>query len=137
LRERSRQLDSGLRSLVCTEGPSPAFRHRLTSAIEARRASRFGWRVPIGAIAAGLAVAVLGIILGRGVNRRSGREDSPVPPSAAQISEWRSPTDALLRTSDEFLNLSPRFGVTYFPIESHRPRPSSPGPEPEDQRRNP
>jgi hypothetical protein len=139
LRERSRQMDSVLRSLVCTEGPSPAFRDRLTSAIEARRASRFGWRVPIGAIAAGVAVAVLVIILGRAVNRRSGPEDSPAPPpAAARISEWRSPTDALLRTAaDEFLKLSPRFGVAYFPIESRRPRPRSRGLEPEDQRRNP
>ena len=139
LRERGRQMDSGLRALVCTEGPSPVFQDRLTSAIDARRASRFGWRVPIGAIAAGVALAVLGVMLGRAVNRRSGPEDSPAPPpAAARISEWRSPTDALLRTSaDEFLKSSPRFGVTYFPIESRRPRPRSPGREAEDQRRNP
>ena len=139
LRERSRQMDSGLRSLVGTEGPSPAFRDRLTSAIDARHASRFGWRVPIRAIAAGVALAVLGVILGRAVNWRSGPDDSPAPPpAAAQISEWRSPTDALLRTSaDEFLKSSPRFGVTYFPIESRRLRPRSPGLEPEDQRRKP
>jgi hypothetical protein len=139
LRERSRQMDSGLRTLVHTAGPSPAFRGRLTSAIEAQRAWRLGWRVPVGAIAAGVALAVLGIILGRAVNRRSAPGDSPsLATAAARISEWRSPTDALLRTSaDEFLKSSPKFGVTYFPMESRRPRPRSPGLEPEDQRRNP
>jgi hypothetical protein len=130
LRERRRHMDSGLRSLVSTDGPSPAFRDRLTSAIEAQRAPRFGWRVPIGAMAAGVAVAVLVMILGRTPNRPAGPGESPGPSlPAARISEWRSPTDVLLRTpADELLKSSPRLGVTFFSIESARPRPRSPGP---------
>ena len=134
LRVRSGQMDSGLRALVDAQGPSSAFRARLMDSIETRRASWFGWGVWTGAFAAGAALVVLGIFFTMAVNRRSG----PAGPAAVlstvpAISDWRSPTEALLRTSaDELLKLTPRFGESYFPMESSHPRTGQ-----EDQRRNP
>ena len=134
LRVSSRQMDAGLRALVDAEGPSPAFRARLMDSIEARRASRFGWLAWTGAFAGVGALVVLGIILTLAVNRRSGPAGpAAVLSTAPALSEWRSPTEALLRTSaDELLKSSPRFGESYFPMESSHPRTGQ-----EDQRRNP
>ena len=134
LRERSQQMEAGVHSLVNAEGPSAAFRGRLIESIEARRASGFGWRGPGGVLVASAALAVLGIMLTLSVNRRGGPGDSATPRSTGMaISEWRSPTDAVLRSSAaDFLRSSPRLGETYFPMgTSHE----SAGPD--DQRRNP
>jgi len=46
------------------------------------------------------------------------RPRQPAPRSPATISEWRSPTDWLLRTpGDALLRSTPRVGDFYFPLE--------------------
>ena len=134
LRERSQQMDSGLRTLVRVDGPSPAFRARLMGLIGAQHVAWFGWRVSVRKISAGVALAVVGIMLALSLNRRGGPTDSAaIFPTAVAISEWRSPTELLLRTSaDELLKASPRIGESYFPLESSHQRSDR-----EDQRRNP
>jgi hypothetical protein len=138
LRERSGQMDAGLRALVNAEEPSPAFRGRLMQSIEARRSSEFHWRGPVRVLAAGAALAALVFAFAISVDHRSGTRDFLTSRSnSAAISDWRSPTDALLRTSAaEFLTTSPRLGETYFPMGSAR-TPAGPGDRPENRRKNP
>ena len=45
----------------------------------------------------------------------------PAPRTSANISEWRSPTESLLRSpGSDFLSSTPRLGGFYFPLERNR-----------------
>ncbi|MBI1750430.1 MAG: hypothetical protein HYR59_07170 [Acidobacteria bacterium] len=46
------------------------------------------------------------------------RPEQPAPRSPATISEWRSPTEGLLRgPADDFLRATPKIGDLYFPLD--------------------
>ena len=49
------------------------------------------------------------------------RPGQPAPRTPANISEWRSPTESLLRSpGSDFLSSTPRLGGFYFPLERNR-----------------
>ncbi|MFQ5927595.1 MAG: zf-HC2 domain-containing protein [Terriglobia bacterium] len=112
LRRRREQLDTALRQLVPAAEPSPAFRARVLAALEARRAPRAWYPAQVGVLAAVAIVVLGGVFLGR----LSERGTSITPP-AATLSDWRSPTEGLLRSAaDEWLQ-APRLGQFYFSLE--------------------
>lgn len=108
---RSReQLDAALAGLVAGTEPSPAFRARVLAAIEAEPAVS-GQPAWVGALAA---VAVV-LLAAAWLPSRMAPEH---PRAAVSISEWRSPTESLLRTpGEEFWRSTPRLGESYFPME--------------------
>jgi anti-sigma factor RsiW len=123
LRAHREQMDAGLRKLVRGMEAPPAFRARLMVSLEARRARRAAWLVPVGVLAAVVVVVALGAILTPSVKRWAGRNDSTgVSVSGSALWQWRSPTEVLLRSAaDEYLRSSPRLGQFYLPMKSTRP----------------
>jgi hypothetical protein len=123
LQARRQQMDAGLRKLISGMEPLPAFRARLMASLDARSPRRARWVVPVGVLATITVVAALGAILTPSVKRWAARNDSlAVSVSGPTLSEWRSPTEVLLRSSgDEYLRSSPRLGEFYSPMESTRP----------------
>lgn len=121
-RARRQQLDLGVRELVQGAEPSPAFRARVLASLEAAPAAPLAPPAWVGMLAA-VAVLVLAALL---LPRPAARLDPGPRPVA--LSEWRSPTDWLLRTpGHDLLRARPRFGDFYFPLESARPEKSNGG----------
>lgn len=115
LRARSRQLDAALPQLVRGAEPSPALRPRVLAAVEAEAAPTLARPAWAGILVA-LAVFLLAIV---SLPRLADRRTRPGVPPKVTLSEWRSPTEALLRSpGDELLRSTPRLGETYFPLET-------------------
>lgn len=109
----NRQLDSALSTWVAGAAPSPAFRARVLAAAESSPARGLAPPAWAGAFAA---VAVV-ILVGALVPRFTPPGTDPVR-SGASLSNWRSPTESLLRppAQDSFLS-APRLGEFYFPLK--------------------
>jgi len=107
-RGRRERLDAALGTLVRGAEPPPAFRARVVAAAETAAAKRWTQPAWAGALAAVAVVALAGALLERPAV-------APRPP--VSLSEWRSPTDWLLRTpGDALLRTTPRLGEFYFPL---------------------
>lgn len=114
LRARATQLDTALHQLVRAAEPSPALRARLWAAIEgeAAPAARPAWA----GILAATIVFVLALVFLPGLADRWAR---PGPRPRTSLTEWRSPTESLLRSPGEtLLRTTPRLGEAYFPLET-------------------
>jgi len=108
-RARRERLDAALHQLVRGAEPSPAFRARVLAASETVPAAGPAQPAWVGALAAVAVVLLAGMLL-----------DQPASPPrrVTSLSEWRSPTDWLLRTpGDELLRSTPRVGDFYFSLQ--------------------
>lgn len=118
LRLRRERLDTALKQFIRGPEPSPAFRTRVLAAVEAssvRTAARPAW---VGTLAAVAVVVLAGVFLPSLAERWASVEQS-APPAVVALSQWRSPTDSLLRSSaDELLQSGPRLGEFYFSLDS-------------------
>ncbi len=122
LRRLCAESDAGVAQLARGPGPSPAFHGRLMAALP-EEFGRFRRR-RIWAAAAAAALLATGATLGL---LNHARDDS-LPPEAAAVVHWRSPTESLLRaTGEDFLRHGPGLGNFYFPLQA-------PGAEPVRQR---
>lgn len=112
LAARRAQMDAAVRQLVGGAEPSPAFRARVLAAAETLPVTGAGQPAWLGALAAVAVMVLAGVLL---------QPPAPAPRPAPSLSEWRSPTDWLLRTpGDELLRSTPRVGDFYFPLESEK-----------------
>lgn len=117
-RGRREQLDAALLQLVRGAEPAPGFHARVLAALEAPAAPVAGLPAWAGALAA-VAVIVLAAVLLPSLGERWSGLTPPSQTSVAALSEWRSPTESLLRSpADELLGATPRLGEFYFPLES-------------------
>jgi anti-sigma factor RsiW len=122
LRTRSEGIDAAVHHLVAGVQLSPEFRACVLAQVEAHPA-RVSWRPGRAGMFAALVVSVLIAVavlrLSPGKWRRTPKHPEPRP--VTKLSTWRSPTDALLRSSaDELLDSSPQFGQFYFRLEPAR-----------------
>lgn len=119
LRARSEGIDAAVRHLVAQAQLSPAFRARVLSQVEAHPA-RVAWRPAWIGMFAALATSVLIVAA---VLRLSPGKWGPAPKHSdstvvTRLSTWRSPTDALLRSSgDELLRSKPQLGQFFFRLQ--------------------
>ena len=121
LRRRREQMDSLLPLLVRGAEPSLGFRARVLAATEYSLPRRRPWLARAGALAAATAVIVAVIVLGS-VWRFHVNKNKSNAILYASVAEWRSPTEALLRSgSSEILRSSPRLGELYFPLAAASP----------------
>lgn len=118
LRARRAQLDTALAQLVAGAEPSPALRARVLAAVEVRPPTTPWGSAWVGVLAAGATVLVLGFTLPPLAERWI-----PAAPQAVSISDWRSPTESLLRSpAANLLEAPPRLGEFYFPLVPAPPR---------------
>jgi hypothetical protein len=119
LRARSERLDTLLPLVARGAEPSVDFRARVLAAAEATSETSRGIAWPewqrVGAMAAILVVA---LVISFTLYRRDART---LPQSeleaAKKLSEWRAPSDALLKTPGlEILQTIPRLGETYLQV---------------------
>ena len=95
LRRRRQQMDAALEQLFSDAEPSPAFGARVLAAAEASRPAT-GWQPAWAGVLAGAALAVVALVLLQPLQRRWEARSTPVIASPS-LSEWRAPTDGLLR----------------------------------------
>lgn len=111
LRARRRQMDAALAQLVRGTEPSPAFRARVLAAAEASPAApalRPVW---------GPALAALAVLVLVAAFLPSLAERAAAPRQSVSLSDWRSPTQSLLRPpGGDWLSAAPRLGQFYFPL---------------------
>lgn len=110
------QLDTGVRQLVASE-PSPYLRSRVLAEINSQSA-RFvwveRWRRELAALAVVASLTVLAYIV-RGALERQKQVETVS--AALALSQWRSPTEALLQSpADALLKTVPRLGEPFFTI---------------------
>ena len=108
-RERAAQLDPAIRQLTASE-PGPYGPERILSraAVQSRRPfyGRLVWALPL---------IVLLVLASYKLTRR----EPPVTHSLTALSNWRSPTQSLLRSpADPLLKDMPRLGEGYFQMKS-------------------
>ncbi|MFQ5778849.1 MAG: anti-sigma factor family protein [Terriglobia bacterium] len=117
LRACRAQMDAAIHQLIQGAEPAADFRARVLAAVESPAVSVAGRPAWVGATAA-VAVVLLAAVL---LSWLGEQPAGPVQESAiavASLSEWRSPTESLLRTpGDEVLRSVPRLGEFYFPLE--------------------
>lgn len=133
LRARRAQMDAALPKLTQGAGPRPGFSARLIASLEVSPARRVGWLAPARVFAGIAAVVVLAAILASPLQKwMAGSKLNEAPASA--LSEWRSPTETLLRSpGDVFLRSNPQLGEFYFAVKPHDQRADTDG----RKRRNP
>ncbi|MFQ5723929.1 MAG: hypothetical protein ACE5G6_05505 [Terriglobia bacterium] len=120
-RARRAQLDAALGQLLEGAEPSPAFRARVLAAAETSAMSWLGRPAWVGVLAAA-GVLVLAAVLLPELGERRASPTRSRPPSVVALSEWRSPTESLLRSpGGELLWSTPSLGEFYFPLPSARP----------------
>jgi anti-sigma factor RsiW len=123
LRARREQLDAGLAALVGGVEPSPDFRARVLAAVE--REPSQPWAAPAWA---GALAALLFVVLAAGALYRSSAPSQTFGTRAPSLTDWRSPTESLLRApASSLLNSAPRLGETYFPLPCTRSESNSGG----------
>ena len=114
LRSRQQQLGAALRGLVQAGEPSPGFQARVLAAVEPRPQAVAGRAAWIGALAGAAVVVLAGVFLER-VEERAAEQ---ILPDLTPLSQWRSPTETLLRSpSYESFQSAPRLGEFYYPLE--------------------
>lgn len=116
-RAQVEQLDTGVRQLVASE-PSPYLRSRVLAELNSQSA-RFvwveRWRRALAALAVVAGLAVLGYAV-RGALERQKQVETVS--AALALSQWRSPTEALLQSpADALLKTVPRLGESFFTIK--------------------
>lgn len=104
LRARASQLDETLRNMAAAEPPA-GLADRIMLGIEERPAPRWNWRLALAGVVLSVALIVM-------LDRRA--TQPPAPDVTTAISQWRSPTESLLRShSDSLFSTIPRFGEKY------------------------
>jgi len=122
LRARSEGIDAAVRHLVAQAELSPEFRARVQSQVEAHPA-RAAWRpARVGMFVALVAsVLILAAVLRLSLGKWWTTPEHPNPTPVTELSTWRSPTDALLRSSaEELLHSKPQLGQFFFRLEAAR-----------------
>lgn len=122
LRARSEGIDAAVRHLVGGVQLSPEFRARVLAQVEAHPA-RAAWRpARVGMLAALVASAlIVAAVLRLSPGKWWPAPKHPDSTVVTRLSTWRSPTEALLRSSaDELLDSRPQFGQFYFRLEPAR-----------------
>jgi hypothetical protein len=110
-RKRAAQLDASLQDLTAVE-PRPHVPARILVGIEDRSSRPFYWRLVPAAALAVFACAVVSLYRPAELRR-------PGPATETALSEWRSPTQSLLRSSaDPLLKGVPRFGESFLEMKS-------------------
>ena len=114
MRSLAGQMDGGLNDLVRSAELTPDFRAHVMRRVAEPSRKVWGWPAWTGPAAVAALVAVAVVFLSR---------NEPKKPaeivSVAALSEWRSPTESLLRPAVYVrLQSKPRFADFYFPIES-------------------
>lgn len=113
LRSRRQQMDAALAQLAGGAEPSRDFRARVLAAAESSAAVGIGRAAWVGA---GAAVAIL-VLAATALSWLV--EPQPRPRTRVSLSEWRSPTESLLRSpAEELLRSTPRLAEFYFSLES-------------------
>lgn len=127
LRVLREQIDAGVRELARSAGPSPGFHARLMAALP-DTAARLRWRWVAGSAVTAAVVALAAILAFQLIPQAPEAAKHEVSiPDAATLTQWRSPTDALLRApGQQFLRGGPRLGELYFPLEPASRKKSSP-----------
>lgn len=121
LRVQREQMEAGLRQLIRGAEPTAVFRARVLAATETSAVSWLARPAWVGVLAAAL-VFVLAAVLLPGLGERWPSLTRSRSASLAPLSEWRSPTESLLRSpGDELLWSTPRLGQFYFPLQSALP----------------
>jgi hypothetical protein len=121
LRARRERLDTLLPLLAQEAEPAVDFRARVLAAAEAARETSRGSAWPAwqwsAAMAAIVAVLVIGFTMYRSEVRTSGTVPQNELEAAQKLSEWRAPSDVLLETpGPEILRTTPRLGESYMPV---------------------
>jgi anti-sigma factor RsiW len=121
LRARRERLNTLLPLLAQEAEPSVDFRARVLAAAEAARETsrRTAWPISqwAAAMAAIVAVLVIGFTLYRNEVRTSGTVPQNELEAAQKLSEWRAPSDVLLETpGPEILRTTPRLGESYMRV---------------------
>lgn len=117
LRQRRQQMDATLDKFFSDAEPSPTFGARVLAAAEAAPPAT-GWQPAWASALAGVALVVVAVVLLQPFQRRWEMRSAPVMASPS-LSQWRAPTDGLLRPRpSELLNSGPRLGEFYFPLDS-------------------
>ena len=118
-RAQADRLDAGVRHLVTSE-PSLYFRARVMSAVASAAANSrwiLGWRAAMASLALLAALTLIGHFGRRAIERREQAQE--IASATAAISNWSSPTQALLRSpADPLLKTVPRLGELYFEINT-------------------
>ncbi|MFQ5696133.1 MAG: anti-sigma factor family protein [Terriglobia bacterium] len=125
LHARRGRLDAALHALVQGAEPSPSFRAQVLRAAETETAPSFAWRAWMGAAPA-VVLILLAVVVAPWMSERNEFPSQEVA-AATALTQWRAPSDALLRSPAEELLRAPQLGEFYFPLE---PEPS----ETSDQR---
>ncbi|MCI0402503.1 MAG: hypothetical protein L0212_03145 [Acidobacteria bacterium] len=114
LRAANQQLDSALSNWVAGTAPSPDFRARVLAAAESSPARGLALPAWAGAFAAVVFLLFVGVVLPRLDHSGAGSQPLATP----SLSNWRSPTESLMRSpaQDYFLS-APRLGEFYFPLK--------------------
>ncbi len=119
LRARSERLDTLLPLVARGSEPSADFRARVLAAADATGETSCGIAWPewqrAGAMAA---IIVAALVITFTLYRRDARTLPPSELTSAQkLSEWRAPSDVLLKTPGlEILQTTPRLGNSYMPV---------------------
>jgi len=125
LRARGLQIDAAVRQVAQAAGPSPDFRARVLAAVEPAPATmKTNWLPGTAPTVVGAAAALVlaAILLWLPGVTRHGSGPSRRPVSTVSITQWRSPTENLLRSpARDSLNSLPRLGDFYFALNNAGP----------------
>ncbi|HKZ53458.1 MAG TPA: zf-HC2 domain-containing protein [Candidatus Acidoferrales bacterium] len=124
LRTREQQIDAALGQLVRGAEPSSHFRAHVLAAAQASAAPAAGQPAWKGALAAVAVVLLAAVFLPPLAERWAALTERRQ--TSVSLSEWRSPTESLLRApAHELMQSAPRLGEFYFPLDSLFPETGS------------